>query len=269
MSDFYSREIDTTKPSAARLYDYYLGGTHNYPVDRAFAERIRDICPFAWDMARDNRDFLRRAVRFALGNGIRQFIDIGSGVPTVGNVHEAAHQIAPETRVVYVDNDTEAVVTSQDMLRDSTVATAIPGDLRHPDTILDHPRTARLIDFDRPVGLLIVAVFHFVSPRDNPRALLRSYLDRLAPGSYLALSHAAVDEATPLAREQYLNLEREYGSTSNPVYVRRRDEFTELFDGLDIVEPGVVYATDWRNVQPVDPHSPGRPCLYAAVGRKP
>jgi S-adenosyl methyltransferase len=269
MSDFYPREIDTTKPSAARLYDYYLGGTHHYPVDRTFAERIRDICPFAWDMARDNRDFLRRAVRFAADSGIRQFIDIGSGVPTMGNVHEVAHQVAPQTRVVYVDNDTEAVVTSQDMLTHFTTATAIPGDLRYPDTLLDHPETARLIDFDQPVGLLIVAVFHFISPADNPRTLLRSYLDRLAPGSYVALSHATVEEATPLAREQYLNLERAYGSTSNPVYVRARDEFTELFDGLDIVEPGIVYATDWRNAQPIDPHAPARPCLYAAVGKKP
>jgi hypothetical protein len=269
MSDFHPREIDTTKPSAARLYDLYLGGTHNYPVDRTFAERIKEICPFAWDMARENRSFLRRAVQFAVGSGIRQFIDIGSGVPTVGNVHEVAREIAPETRVVYVDNDAEAVFTSKSILRNSTVATAIAADLRQPDVILDHPDTARLIDFDKPVGLLIVAVFHFVSPNDGPHALIRSYLDRLAPGSYVALSHATVEEATPLARKQYQDLEREYGSTSNPVYLRDRAEFTELFDGLEIVEPGVVYAADWRHVQPIDPHDPGRPCLYAAVGRKP
>jgi hypothetical protein len=269
MSDFYPREIDTTRPSAARMYDLYLGGTHNYPVDRMFAERIRDVCPFAWDMARDNRGFLQRAVRFAAESGIRQFVDIGSGVPTVGNVHEVAHEIDPEARVVYVDNDTEAVVTAQDMLKDSTVATSIAGDLRYPDLVLDHPEMERLIDFEQPVGLLIVAVFHFVGPDDGPHALIRSYLDRLAPGSYLALSHVTVDDATPLAREQFLDLEREYGSTSNPVYLRSRDEFTGLFDGLEIVEPGVTYATDWRNVEPVDPHAPGRPCMYAAVGRKP
>jgi hypothetical protein len=269
MSDFYPREIDTTKPSASRVYDLYLGGTHNYPIDRAFVERALQICPFVPDMAHQNRGFLRRAVQFALDSGIRQLVDIGSGVPTVGNVHEVAHEIAPETRVVYVDNDTEAVVTAQEMLKDSTVATAIPADLMYPDSILDHPETTRLIDFGQPIGLLMVAVFHFVSPNDSPHTLLRSYLDRLAPGSYVALSHGTVDEATPIAREQLQNLEREYGSTSNPLYLRTRDEFTQLFDGLDVVEPGVAYAADWRNTQPIDQHDPARPCFYAAVGRKP
>jgi hypothetical protein len=269
MSDFHPREIDTTKPSASRVYDLYLGGTHNYPVDRAFFQKAIEICPFVPDMAHHNRGFLRRAVQFAVGSGIRQFVDIGSGVPTVGNVHEVAHEIAPETRVVYVDFDAEAVVTAQDMLRDSTVATAIAADLRYPDTILDHPDTTRLIDFDKPVGLLMVAVFHFVWPHDEPHALIRSYIDRLAPGSYVALSHGTVEEATPVAREQLENLEREYGSTSNPLYLRGRDEFTRLFDGLELVEPGVTFATDWRNGEPIDEHNPGRPCFYAAVGRKP
>jgi SAM-dependent methyltransferase len=269
MSDFYPREIDTTKPSAARVYDLYLGGTHNYPVDRAFFQKAIEICPFVPDMAVHNRGFLRRAVQFAVESGIRQFVDIGSGVPTVGNVHEVAHEIAPETRVVYVDNDVEAVVTAQDMLRESTVATAIGADLRQADLILDHPDTLRLIDFEQPAGLLMVAVFHFVGPNDGPHALIRSYIDRLAPGSYVALSHITVDDATPVAREQLQNLEREYGGTSNPAYLRTRDEFTGLFDGLEIVEPGVTYATDWRNVEPIDEHNPGRPCFYAAVGRKP
>jgi SAM-dependent methyltransferase len=269
MNDFYAREIDTTKPSAARVYDLYLGGTHNYPVDRSFVELARQICPFVPDMARHNRGFLRRAVQFAVGEGVRQFIDIGSGVPTVGNVHEVAHEIAPETRVLYVDNDTEAVVTAEELLKDSDVATAMAGDLRQPDYILDHPDTARLIDFEKPVALLLVAVFHFVSPDDDPHRLIRGYLDRLAPGSYVVLSHITVDDATPVAREQLENLEREYGSTSNPAYLRTRDEFTALFNGLDMVEPGVVYAADWRSVQPIDPHDPARPCFYAAVGKKP
>ena len=268
MTDFYPREIDTTKPSASRVYDLYLGGTHNYPVDRAFVEQATTICPFVPDMARHNRRFLRRAVQFAVGSGIRQFIDVGSGVPTAGNVHEVAHAIAPTTRVVYVDNDTEAVVTAQEMLEDSKAASAIAGDLRHPDAIFGHPEVARLIDLDKPVGLLIVAVFHFISPMDRPHALLRRYLDRLAPGSYVALSHITVDDATPLAREQLENLEREYGNTSNPAFLRTRGEFTGLFDGLDIVDPGVVYASDWRATEPVDPHDPARPCFYAAVGRK-
>jgi S-adenosyl methyltransferase len=269
MTEFFAREIDTTKPSAARLYDWYLGGTHNYPIDRTFGELATQICPFVPDLARNNRGFLRRSVQFAVENGIRQFIDVGSGVPTVGNVHEVAHQIAPDTRVVYVDNDAEAVVTAQEMLKDSTVATSIAADLRQPDFILDHPDTARLIDFDQPVGLLIVAVFHFVSPSDGPHMLMRSYIDRLAPGSHVALSHITVDDATPVAAEQLQNLEREYGSTSNPAYLRTRDEFSRLFDGLELVEPGVAYASDWRNFEPIDPHDPARPCFHAAVGRKP
>jgi hypothetical protein len=269
MSNFYPREIDTTKPSAARVYDLYLGGTHNYPIDRAFVEQAVRICPFVPDLARHNRDFLRRAVRFALESGIRQFVDIGSGVPTVGNVHEVAQEIAPETHVVYVDNDSEAVVTAQEMLKDSPVATAIAADLRQPNTILEHPQTVRLIDFDKPIGLLMVAVFHFVSPSDDPPALMRAYVDRLASGSVVALSHITVDDATPIAREQLRNLEREYGSTSNPAYLRTRDEVGQLLDGLDLVEPGIVYAADWRSVEPVDPHHPARPCFYAAVARKP
>jgi hypothetical protein len=269
MNDFYPREIDTTKPSAARMYDLYLGGTHNYPVDRTFAELVKDVCPFISDMARDNRSFLRRAVQFAVGNGIRQFVDIGSGVPTVGNVHEVAHEIAPETRVVYVDNDAEAVYTAKEMLRASTVATAIDADLRQPDLILHHPDTARLIDFEKPVGLLMVAVYHFVGPNDDPRTLMRTYLDQLAPGSYVAVSHCTDEEATPVARRQMQDLERSYGSTSNPLYLRGRDEFTALFDGLDIIDPGVTFASDWRSVHPIDLNDPARPCLYAAVGRKP
>ncbi|MGH3587153.1 MAG: SAM-dependent methyltransferase [Pseudonocardia sp.] len=269
MTESTAREIDVTKPSAARVYDLYLGGEHNYPVDRTFVQQAVQICPFVPDMARHNRGFLRRAVQFAVGQGVRQFIDIGSGVPTVGNVHEVAHAVDPETRVVYVDNDTEAVVTAQDILRGSTVATAIPADLRNPEDILGHPDLNRLIDFDEPVALLIVAVFHFVSPDDDPHRLLGAYIDRLAPGSHVALSHITVDDATPVAREQLQNLEREYGNTSNPAYLRTREEFTRLFDGLELVEPGVAYAADWQSPEPIDGHDPARPCFYAAVGKKP
>lgn len=269
MSEFHAREIDVTKASASRVYDLYLGGTHNYSVDRVFVERAKQICPFVPDMARQNRGFLRRAVQHLVNTGIRQFIDIGSGVPTGGNVHEVAHEIDPHARVVYVDIDSEAVVTSQQLLEESPVATAIAGDLRDPAAILGHPETTRLIDFSQPVGLLFVAVFHFVSPDDAPHELLTTYLDRVSSGSCIAMSHITVDDATPIAREQLQNLEREYGSTSNPAYLRTRTEFEALFGGLDIVDPGVVYAADWKSVQPVDPHDPARPCFYAAVGYKP
>jgi hypothetical protein len=267
--EFRAREISITKPSAARLYDWYLGGKHNYAIDKAFGARIVEIFPLVRDFARHNREFLGRAVRFCAEQGIRQFLDIGSGVPTVGNVHEVAHAIDPAIRVVYVDNDMEAVISSQQLLKGVDTATVVAGDLFQPHSILNHPETLRLINPNEPVALLIVGVLHFVLDDRHPHELLHHYRDWLPSGSYFVASHGTVDEASPVVRAQLEGVRDAYADTANPSTIRTKDEFTRFFDGLDLVEPGVAFAVDWRSPTPVDLADPARPTWYAAVGRKP
>jgi S-adenosyl methyltransferase len=262
-------DIDVSKPSAARLYDYYLGGTHNYAVDKAFATYVLETAPFIRDFARDNRGFLRRAVRFCVAQGVTQFLDIGSGVPTVGNVHEVAQELAPHARVVYVDNDLDAVTASRDMLHGNDSAAAIAADLRQPEAILDHPDTRRLIDFTEPVALLIVSTLPFVPNTNGAHHLVGVYRDTLPNGSYLALSHVTADDASADVRARCQQVAAAYDETADPATLRSRQEFAGFFSGFDLVDPGVVYATDWRPDEPVDTEAPARPCNYAAVGYKP
>ncbi len=264
-----ARPISMQKASAARLYDHYLGGSHNYPVDRLFAAQVTALCPFMPDLALHNRQFLRRAVAQLAAAGIRQFIDIGSGIPTSPNVHEVLRDTAPESRVVYVDNDEEAIAAGHRTLRGNPRAAMIYGDLRSPDSILANKDLGNTIDFTQPVALLIVAVLHFIDPADEPQSLLTRYLDVLAPGSYLAASHISVDEASDLARGQLRAAQQAYGSTSNPATLRTKAEFAAFFAGLELVEPGITFAADWRVTDPVAADDPARPCFYAAVGRKP
>jgi S-adenosyl methyltransferase len=180
-----------------------------------------------------------------------------------------AREVAPDARVVYVDNDQVAVTESRDLLEGTAGVTVIEADLREPDSILKHDEVRRLIDFAEPVALLIVSVLPFVPDHANPRALLARYRDHLSSGSYVALSHATVDDATPEAREQVVEVARSYDETSDPAVTRTRAEFTGFFDGLHILPPGVVYAPDWRPERPVDTDDPARPCNYAAIGYKP
>jgi hypothetical protein len=271
VNDFHARPIDTSRPTAARLYDWYLGGTHNYKIDRATGGLMLEVCPILRTLAFQNRAFLRRAVTAAVrDHGIRQFIDIGSGIPTEGNVHQVAQQIDPTCRVVYVDNDDEAVVTSRKMLEGNTTAVCIDGDFTMPETVLDHEDTLRLIDFSQPTALLVVALLHFIGDQHQPRATLRTFIDKLAPGSLFIASHVAVDEADETNRQFLLNAERMYGNTANPGTIRTRAQFTEFFDGLDLVDPGVAFAADWNPDEPIaEDDQPARRCLYAAAGRKP
>jgi hypothetical protein len=268
MGDFHARRIDVDTPAAARIYDYMLGGQHHYPVDEVFAGRILKLFPEVRLLARQNRTFLRDVVTFLSEQGIRQFIDIGSGIPTSPNVHEVARRINPDATVVYVDNSVEAVVTTREILEGDERAAVIEADIRDPRTILGHLDIARLIDFNQPVGLLIVSVLHFVVDRDRPYDLVHQYMDRLTPGSYLALSHATVDEAASIFREQFEAVERAYGDTSNPGTLRTRTEFTRFLSGLEIVGPDDAYAANWRSGEPVSADDPAR-CFYAAAGKKP
>ncbi|RDI64771.1 SAM-dependent methyltransferase [Nocardia pseudobrasiliensis] len=274
MSDngFQSREIDAGRPSAARMYHYYLSGEAVFDVDKVFGEQIFQIFPYADVWAHHNRGFLQRATKFMVAQGIRQFLDIGSGLPTVGNTHEVARLAAPDTRVVYVDNDLEAVTRAHELLdrQDALDSTAIiEADLRCPDLILGHADTRRLLDFDRPVGLLIISVWPFVPDSDRPYELMAQLRDRLPAGSYVAMSHASLWEASPEVKERILALTELYKQTSDPVVNRTRDEFAAFFDGFELVEPGLVHAPDWRPTESVDSQDPARPCNFAAVGYKP
>src|SRR5437764_10948538 len=186
--------VDTSVPSMARAYDYLLGGGHNFAVDRQVADTAERIMPGARQIARLNRAFLRRAVLYLMESGIRQFLDIGSGVPTVGNVHEIAQQIDPESRVVYVDKDPVAVAHSELLLKGNDRATVCQADFREPEYIFDRPEVHAQLDLDRPIGLLTVMMLHFVPDSWDPAAILGRYRDALAPGSYLVLSQVTADQ---------------------------------------------------------------------------
>lgn len=263
--DWVSHGIDPTVPSAARVYDYWLDGAHNFAVDREMADKIQQSIPGARDGARINRSFLRRAVLFMVDAGIRQFLDIGSGIPTVGNVHEVAQRADPECRVVYVDK--EPVAHSNLLLAGNDRATAIKANLRDVEDILDHPQTRRLLDFDQPIGLLMLWVLHFVPDSWDPLSILTRYRDRLASGSYLAISHVTTD-GNPAGQPETVQL---YAKTRDPVYLRSHEEILRLFTGFELVEPGLVGSAYWRPSGPGDVSASAEmnSISYGGVGRKP
>lgn len=262
--DWAPDEIDIERPSVARMYDYYLGGSHNFAVDRAAAQAMVAAVPEAPLMAQANRAFLRRAVHFLAAAGVRQFLDIGSGIPTVGNVHEIVQQVAPDSRVVYVDTDPVAVAHSQEILADNDHATVLQEDLRHPDRILGHPELRRLLNLNEPTAVLIVAVLHFVSDDDRPAELLRTLRDALAPGSWLVLSQAS-DEGRPATERS--DAEAVYRRTGSPLWFRDRSELTTLFDGFELVEPGVVWVPQWRPETPESSVNAEESAFLGGVGR--
>ncbi|NKE58378.1 hypothetical protein FXN61_16720 [Lentzea sp. PSKA42] len=261
-----SSDIDLTRPSAARVYDYYLGGAHNFAVDREMAQQAIAMWPDLPLIMQANRAFLRRAVRFCVAQGIRQFLDLGSGIPTVGNVHEAARRAVPDARVVYVDSDPIAVTHSRNILDGDELTAVVHADLRHPDTILSHPDVRSLLDLDQPIAVMMVAVLHFVPDSDDPAKIIASYRDAMAPGSFLVVSHASQD-GQPVKAGSHQDL---YRRTPTPMTMRSRPEVTALFDGFDLVDPGVVFLPLWRpeSLDDVDEH-PERFTGLAAVGRKP
>jgi SAM-dependent methyltransferase len=257
--------LDITRPSAARMYDYLLGGGHNFDADRKLAAKVSGAHPGCWDIARLNRSFLRRAVLALSAAGVRQFLDLGSGIPTVGNVHEIAQRANPQARVVYVDNDPVAVAHCQLILEDNDRAGVVQADLREPDSILGSPITRGLLDLDQPVGLLMVCVVHFVAPESDPVDLLNRFRDALSPGSYLALSHLTADSG---ADEMDALVQVMQGS-KNPIHPRSRKQITELFTGFELVEPGLVSIADWRPCAPSDgANVPERDQVLAGVGIK-
>lgn len=249
------------------MYDYFLGGSHNFPVDRQAAEAIKRVYADFPLLLHANRAFLRRAVDFLAARGVQQFLDLGSGIPTVGNVHEIAERAAPASRVVYVDIDPIAVAHSELLLRGNPQAAVIQADVRRPEEILNHPQVQRQLDFDRPIALLLVALLHFITDDEEAYALVRRLRDALPPDSFVVISHASADGMPAQQNEQ---LERLYGQTSNPVKTRSRTEIARFFDGLELVEPGVVFFPLWHPESPDDLflQQPSRSSGYAGVGRK-
>ncbi|WP_243792489.1 SAM-dependent methyltransferase [Saccharopolyspora gloriosae] len=256
---------DLTKPSAARVYNYFLGGSANFAVDREFAHRALEIFPGAREYARLNRLFLQRVVRFYLDQGVRQFLDIGSGIPTAGAVHEIAQRLEPESAVVYVDNEAVAIAHSQLVLQHNENATIVQGDMRDPEQLLRVPELTEMLDVQRPIGVLMLAMLHFIPDREDPAALLDRYLELLAPGSYLALSHVTADQLPELNAAGEL-----YRDTSTPATLRTAEQITEMLGGFDLLDPGVVFTPLWRpeSEEDVGP-DPERAASYAAVCRRP
>ncbi len=254
--------IDTTTANPARIYDALLGGKDNFPADRAAAHAILNVAPQARQGASENRAFLQRAVRFlAAEAGIGQFLDIGTGLPTQGNVHQVAHAVTADARVVYVDHDPVVHAHADALLANHTTTIAVLADLREPEAILGHPQVRRLLDFTRPVAVLLVAVVHFIRDEEDPAGIVAKLRDAMAPGSYLVLSHATADFHPELAAK----VTEVYRQASAPLVPRTGSEIRRLFEGFELVAPGLVEPAAWR---PDGPVSPGAGGFYSGVGRR-
>lgn len=260
------RSIDISVPSVSRMYDFYLGGSHNFEVDRQSARKAMEYMPGLPKIMQANRAFMRRAVHFAAGEGITQFLDIGSGIPTFGNVHEVAQQACPGAHVVYVDNDPVAVAHSQAVLQGNPGADILAADLRKPQEILSSPQAENLIDLNRPVALLLVAILHFVEDRDDPYSAVAELSAALAPGSLLVLTHASY-EGIPLPQERAEGAVDVYKDIRNPLIMRTRDEIARFFEGYDMVEPGLVPMPEWRPDTAPEDEDPYSFAGFAGVGR--
>jgi hypothetical protein len=261
--------IDTTVAQPARRYNYWLGGKDNFAVDRESGDIIAKTFPTVRMAAIENRHFLQRATTYlAAEAGIRQFLDIGTGLPTADNTHEVAQSIAPESRVVYVDNDPMVMMHAQALLSSTPEGRTayIEGDLRDPVSLLDQPELRNTIDLSRPVGLMLVAVLHFIHGQDEAKTIVRTLMDSLAPGSFLVASNATKDFATPMGETVYQAM---VASGKLDMFLRSQTEFGDLFDGLELIEPGVVVCSEWRAEHEPKPRPPAADVsVYGAVGRK-
>ena len=266
--DWAPDEIEIGRPSAARMYDFYLGGSHNFAADRQLAARTIEAWPDVASLCRANRAFLTRSVTHLASIGIDQYLDLGSGIPTAGNVHEVVHAINPGARVVYVDADPVAIAHSTAILEQVPEATAVHADLRDPETVLSGPQVAGFLDLSRPIALLMFASLPFVPDQDDPAAIVATYRDATAPGSYLALSHGTSDYRPEAVRR----VEDVYTQASYAMRLRSRKDINAMMDGYDLLEPGLVDVIHWRP-EPQSSPDPlgadvGRYSMLAAVGRR-
>ena len=265
-------EIDPTKPSVARVYDAILGGKDNFAADRAVAAQAVKATGDGGKGARLNRAALGRAVRFMCRQGVAQFLDLGSGLPTAQNTHQIAQAVNPAARVVYVDNDPGAYVHGQALLTGDASTVVVLADIREPDKLLARldpgnkeaePEVAGFLDFAQPIGLILNAVIHHVLDEEDPYGIVARYTDALAPGSYLQLTHVCDSSQEARANEQVLKKSLGRGQ------IRSREQIARFFDGLDLVEPGLVYLPEWRPDEPVRrPLDPGSMLMLGGVGRK-
>jgi len=254
--------LDPAQPAAARIYDYLLGGKDNYEVDRAAAEQVLAVAPDQRRLARANRAFAIRATRVLAAAGVRQFLDLGTGFPTSPSVHEAARQVDPAARVVYVDHDPVVYAHNAALLASDDRVAAVQADIRQPAAILSHPEVTRLIDFAAPVGVLCVAVLHLVPDSEQPAGIVAQYRDAMSPGSFLVLSQFA-SESNP---EAMAELRAVAAGTPVQTYFRPRAAIQAFFAGFELLEPGLTWVEEWR---PDSIAAPTRLRIAGAVGRKP
>lgn len=262
-------EIDTSRPHPARVYDFLIGGKDNFAADREVAAKMVEFNPSARVMAREGRGFLMRAVRYlAAEAGIRQFLDIGSGLPAADNVHEVAQRIRPSARVLYADNDPLVLTQARELLRSTSEGRTgyIHADLRDPESILNDPLTREVLDFSEPVGLILSAVLHFIPDEDKPAQIISTLLDAFPSGSYLVASHATAEHNQGSGDDAA----RSYRSTGMPLTLRDSGVFARLaFGGLELVDPGVVLVSEWRRDAPGPPPPPSVINGYGGVAKKP
>ena len=267
-SGFGVAGVDASVPNVARIYDYLLGGKDNFAADREAARQLLAAVPHMAGLVRDNRSFIGRVVRFlAQEAGIRQFLDLGAGLPARSCVHEMARVVVPDARVVYVDNDPVVCSHGQALLGLDDRLAVVLGDLRRPDEIFRHPDVAGVLDFSQPVAVLCAAVLHFVPDGDRPHEVIAAYRDHLAPGSYLALTHGTIGTADDDPEGYADKATSVYQNASANLHVRPKAEIARFFEGFELVDPGLVWMTQWRPDPRVPAAAPGS--LMGGVGRKP
>jgi hypothetical protein len=259
-------DIDLERANAARIYDYFLGGSHNFAVDRGVGDLVVAAMPDVRSQAAANRAFLSRAVAWCVRAGVHQFLDIGSGIPTQDNVHEVAQRLTADARVAYVDVDPVVVAHSRAILAGDLRTVAIQQDLRHPAEILANPDVRATLDLRRPVAVLLVAILHAVPDEDDPAGVVAALRDALPAGSHLVVAHGT-DEGDPARAAQLQALS---ARTNTPLHLRSRRQVERLFDGFDLVPPGVVWVAQWpSDVSGPPAEAPESSNNYAGVGRKP
>lgn len=273
------KDVDEKTPNAARMYDYFLGGEHNFAADRELGQQIAKAFPVVHRSAMLNRTWMRRVVIDSLNAGIRQFLDIGSGVPTMGNVHEIVRENLPRgerASVVYVDYESVAVHHSRNVLAQDDAedwAAIVQHDLRDPDAIFDDLATRRLIDFSQPVSLMMIFILHFIGPDDHPERLMDIYRSRMASGSRLSISHGTIDGVERSGTPQAAQAESLYRNTSNPVWGRGRDEIMSWFGDWNLLYyPDLVHLPDWRpepGIELTAEDLAARPYIWCGAAEKP
>jgi O-methyltransferase involved in polyketide biosynthesis len=261
-------EFDTTRPNVARMNDYFLGGKDNFAADREAAEQLLAIAPEIQDLATENRRFLGRTVRYLAEQGIRQFVDIGSGLPTRQNTHEVARTVAPGARVIYVDKDPVVISHGRAILASDERTVVVEGDILHPEELVAHPQVRRAVDFDEPVAVLIFGALQFIAHSADPFKCVAWLRDALPSGSHLAISHVVFD-TKPDVIDPIEDIYRGIFDRPDAKAARRTEEVRRFFDGFELVDPGLVYLRQWRPDNPLSARAAEKVWMVGGVGRKP